>query len=30
LIEQAGFHARLVRKQSIFIDSLIIYELLVP
>ena len=29
LIDRAGFHARVVHRQSIFIDSLIIYELLV-
>ena len=28
LIDRAGFHARLVHEHSIFIESLIIYELL--
>jgi release factor glutamine methyltransferase len=27
LVDQAGFRARLVLEQSIFIESLIIYEL---
>src|SRR5215467_3859319 len=28
LVDRAGFHARLVHEQSIFIESLIIYELI--
>jgi release factor glutamine methyltransferase len=28
LVDRAGFRARLVHEQSIFIESLIIYELI--